>query len=59
MEDEEIIRDIFFAQQVLNSVVDKKLGYWLKVKLRRLKEGAKHLVLSAEVHIVLYRAITG
>ena len=41
------------------SVVAKKLGSQLKSKLRRLKEGAKRLVLSMEVPVVLYQAITG
>ena len=39
------------------SVVAKKLGYWLKIKLRRLKEGVKCVMLSVEVPIVLYRVI--
>ena len=43
----------------LYSVVAKKLGSRLKIKSRRLKEGSKRLVLSAEVPVVLYQAITG
>ena len=43
--------DIFFA----SSVVAKKLGCWLKIKLRQLKEGVKLLMLSAEVPVVLYQ----
>ena len=42
----------------VHSVVAKKLGCWLKIQLRRLKEGAKHLVFSAEVPVVLYQVIT-
>ena len=41
------------------SVVAKELGSWLKIKLRWLKEGAKRLVLSVVVPVVLYQAITG
>ena len=41
------------------SVVAKKLGSRLKIKLKRLKEGAKRLVLSVEVPVVLYQAIAG
>ena len=43
----------------LPSVVAKKLGSQLKIKSRRLKKGSKHLVLSVEVPVVLYQAITG
>ena len=39
------------------SVVAKKLGSRLKIKLRWLKEGAKRLVLSVEVPVVLYRVL--
>ena len=41
------------------SVVAKKLGCRLKVKLRQLKEGAKHFAQSVEVPVVLYQVITG
>ena len=37
---------------VVNSVVAKKLGCRLKIKLRQLKEGAKRLMLLAEVLVV-------
>ena len=39
------------------SVVAKKLCWWLKIKLRWLKEGAKCLILLTEVPVVLYRVI--
>ena len=39
------------------SVVAKKLGCQLKIQLRRLKEGAKCLILLVQVPVVLYRAI--
>ena len=42
-----------------SSVVAKKLGSRLTIKLRRLKEGSKCLMLSVEVPVVLYQAITG
>ena len=41
------------------SVVAKELGPQLEIKLRLLKEGTKCLMLSVEVPIVLYQAITG
>ena len=44
---------------ISTSVVAKKLGSRLKIKSRRLKEGSKCLVLSVEVPVVLYQAITG
>ena len=37
--------------------VAKNLGCTPKIKLRRLKEGTKHLMLLAEVPIVLYQVI--
>ena len=46
-------------QFLFPSVVAKKLGSRLKIKSRRLKEGSKRLVLSVEVPVVLYQAITG
>ena len=41
----------------LHSVVATKLGRWLKIKLKQLKEGGKHPVLTAEVPVVLYQVI--
>ena len=40
--------------QCMISVVAMKLGYRLKIKLTWLKEGAKHLMMLAEVPVVLY-----
>ena len=40
------------------SVVAKKLGCQLKIKLRQLKEGTKRLMLLVEVPVVLYQVIT-
>ena len=39
---------------LISTVSAKKLNCWLQIKLRRLKEGIKHLMLSAEMPLVLY-----
>ena len=41
-------------KRILTSVVAKKLGWRLKIKLRWLKQGVKRLMLSAEGPVVLY-----
>ena len=41
------------------SVVAKRLGCRLKIKLRQLKEGVKHLMLLEELPVVPYSMISG
>ena len=49
----ELFDNASFANMYSSSVVAKKLHYWLEINLRQLKEGAKHLMLSVKVPVVL------
>ena len=49
----------WFLKLIISVKKAKKLGFQLKIKLTRLKEGAIQLLLLEEVPFVLYRVIDG